>query len=430
MASFRPFKGYRYSQGIPLDAVIAPPYDVVSRAERDVIAARHPANAMRVELPLGPEDGGVEAGAEGAANRYEAASAVWKGWIADGVVARDGKHSFYVYRMTPPDGNATTGVVGELGLERPGESILPHEQTIPKDKTDRLALLRHAHANFSAIWGLSLASGLGSLLEMQAAGPPDASARDGEGVVHELWILDDPAVSGRVSELVSSEPIVIADGHHRFETALAFSEEAGGLPGAGAVMAIIVELAGDQLCIKPIHRMAEVAAGPAQVRRAFESHYELSVPSDGAGQWKPGEGMRLVLAGGEWTMVRRPVAGLPESVAGSGGYGAAGQDGAILDSELVKLALEECGLHSITYTADVKEAAASVAAAPGAGESASTGDMGSGDGEIGLARVAVVMEPVTADQIAAYGRSRRRMPPKTTYFWPKPRTGMVFRAVD
>src|SRR4051794_1935275 len=149
----------------------------------------------------------------------------------------------------------TLGVIGALGLEPPGQGdVLPHEHTTPKAKSDRLDLLRATTANLSPIWGLSLSEGLSKLLE------PDAAVAlgrwsDGDGVGHELWRIDDERAIGRITETVGSAPVVIADGHHRYETSLAFAAERADLTGATATLCYVVELAPDQLTVRPIHRL-------------------------------------------------------------------------------------------------------------------------------------------------------------------------------
>src|SRR3954468_10921734 len=150
--------------------------------------------------------------------------------------------------MTSKDESGTThhtlGVIGALGLEPPGEGdVLPHEQTTPKAKSDRLNLLRSTHANLSAVWGLSPATGLSALVD--TGEPPAASWTDDDGVTHSLWIVQDPALIEKISATVASAPVVIADGHHRFETSLAYRDERRATDGEGggydSVMTYVVE---------------------------------------------------------------------------------------------------------------------------------------------------------------------------------------------
>ncbi len=214
MPRFRPFAGLRYDRSVPLDKVIAPPYDVVGPEERARLAHRHTANAIHVELPVQDAHAGLD--------KYRSAARIFSTWRDEGLLVPDAP-AFYAYRMTVPGGGSTTGVIGALGCEAPGGDILPHEQTIPKDKSDRLELLRACRANLSPIWGLSLSQGLAAVYEPEGA--PGGEAVDDDGVTHALWVLDAPEVVEAVTSAVESAPVVIADGHHRYETALTYQAE-------------------------------------------------------------------------------------------------------------------------------------------------------------------------------------------------------------
>src|SRR5438105_2754887 len=251
-----PFPGLRYQLAAldtDLGAVTAPPYDVIDEEGRARLEAAHPQNAVRLILPRDAEPG----------DRYERARATLEQWRAEGVLAADTPH-LYVYRMAFTDEAGTlrrmTGVVGALALSPPGEgSVLPHERTMPKAKSHRLDLLRSVRANLVPVWGLSLAAGLSGLFEpMIAAGGPAVSCVDEDGAEHCLFPVEgDPVEAIRAA--IASAPLVIADGHHRYETALAYQEQqrAAGVvdPGADRIMMLVVELAEDQLVVRPIHRI-------------------------------------------------------------------------------------------------------------------------------------------------------------------------------
>ncbi|HTX63633.1 MAG TPA: DUF1015 domain-containing protein, partial [Acidimicrobiales bacterium] len=248
MPRFDAFKGARYAAAdVHLDQVIAPPYDVVGSQERDMLAHRNPFNAIRLELP--------EPDLELGRDRYLAAADLLDSWLERRVLVEDAAPAFYPYRMTAPDGTTTTGVVGALEI---GDDVLPHEETMPKPKSDRLDLLRATGTNLSPIWGLSLTPGLTATFE--PAGTPVEDAYDDEGVRHQLWVLDDPVAVSTVRDAVAAAPVVIADGHHRYETARTYRDEVrrGNGDRAGdhdLVMALVVELAESQLHVRAIHRM-------------------------------------------------------------------------------------------------------------------------------------------------------------------------------
>ncbi|MBV8235876.1 MAG: DUF1015 domain-containing protein, partial [Acidimicrobiia bacterium] len=228
MPRFEPFAGVRYnSDAVELDGVVAPPYDVIGPEERLALERRDPHNVVHVDLPRD----------EPGRDRYTAAGCRLDEWLVEHVLARDDEAAFYVYRMGYRDTGGrprqTSGVIGALELSVPGEGdVLPHERTMPKPKDDRLNLLRSCHANLSPIWVLSLAGGLSGLCELP--GPPDARCTDDAGVHHRLWRIIQPGVASALAEAVGSAPVVIADGHHRYETALAYRDErraAGAGPG-------------------------------------------------------------------------------------------------------------------------------------------------------------------------------------------------------
>jgi uncharacterized protein (DUF1015 family) len=392
---FEPFAGLRYDASVPLDRVIAPPYDVVDNDERSRLAARHRANAIHVELPVDDPRAGLD--------RYQSAAHLLTQWIADGLVRRDAAPAFYAYRMTVGDTVATAGVIGALRCDPSGNEILPHEQTIPKDTSDRLDLLRACRANLSPIWGLSLTEGLSKTYE--TVGPPDAQAVDDDGVVHALWVLDDPSVIEAISLGVDASPVVIADGHHRYHTALAYEEERrqahDGVPGDyDLVMALVVELAEDQLSVGPIHRTLSGVPSGVDLAEAFGRWFDTVHVGPADEQMVDAvagsQALALITPNDMWLLTPRPET-----------YEAAGSD---LDSSLIALVVDGIAGAVTTHHHDWHSAVAAVAA--------------------GEADAAVLLRPVTVAQIAQWAHERRRMPPKSTYFHPKPRTGMVFRSVE
>ena len=220
MALFQPISGIRYDPDrVDLADVLAPPYDVIDDDGRARLEARSPYNAVFVELGRDGADG---------PDRYEQASCHFDDWLAEGILRVDEEPSFYVYRMGWHDeagqAHQTTGILGALELSTPDEGrVLPHERTMGKPKGDRLRLLRACRANLSPVWGLSLAEGLSELC--QVTGPPVARATDEDGVHHRLWRVTQPGVVAAITDAVASAPVVIADGHHRYETALAYRDE-------------------------------------------------------------------------------------------------------------------------------------------------------------------------------------------------------------
>jgi uncharacterized protein (DUF1015 family) len=399
MPRFEPFAGLRYDASrVDLSMVVAPPYDVIGADERARLASRHSANAVRIELPEPDHRADLD--------RYAHAAAQLERWQEEGILARDPAPSFYAYRMTAPGGPATNGVIGALGIDEHSVSeILPHEQTLPKPKSDRLDLLRATQANLSPIWGLSLSAGLTKTFVRSTQ--PDAAATDGDGVRHEVWVIDDPSEVGAIREAVGSSPVVIADGHHRYETALTYRKELatgddptpGGRGDADSVMALVVELADDQLDVGPIHRALSGLPDGLDLVDAFSSWFDVTRAGDFVERTTSALGqsgaLALVMPSGAWLL--SPKDGTPEAA------------GANLDSSMVALVLAELPEHDLEFVNSWPEAIEAVAT--------------------DQAQAVVLLRSVPVDLIAEWARTGRRMPPKSTYFHPKPRTGIVFRTL-
>ncbi|MBO0893607.1 MAG: DUF1015 domain-containing protein [Acidimicrobiales bacterium] len=400
MPRFEPFRGLRYQvralsdKGCSLDQVIAPPYDVIEPDERERLSARSAYNAVRVELP---ED-------EPGRDRYRAAAFRLETWEAEGILGRDNEPAFYAYRMSSEVGGAArrlTGVIGALGLEPLGEGdILPHERTLPKPLGDRFELLRACQVNTSPIWGLSAAGGLSRLIGEPPPGAP--TAIDDEGVVHGCWPVSDPTAVEAISSALSSQPLVIADGHHRYETALAYRAEVAGVPdrppGAAAIMAFVVDLADDQLSVRAIHRTLHDLDPSFDLLSALAAVADLEPVGEAAlkeASQVPPPATLLVAPEGAFALHWRPGRTPVELDA---------------DSSRLDLALTALPPHQLAYTHDEGAVLQAV--------------------REGRARAGFLLRPVAVGLIAEAARDRRRFPPKTSFFAPKPRTGMVFRPLS
>jgi uncharacterized protein (DUF1015 family) len=395
VASFQPFAAVRYdTTRVDAGAVIAPPYDVIDDAQRAELVARSAYNAVRLELPV-DEDG---------ESRYEVARRLFATWQDEGVLAVDDVPTFTVYRMGYRDDAGverhTTGVIGALELSPPGTDILPHEHTTPKAKSDRLDLLRGARANMSAIWGLSLAKGLTDLLPTGA--DPQLDVTDEDGVRHTVWVVSEPDAVAAIAEAVASRPVLIADGHHRYETSLAYKAErtassAEGDPGeAGATMAYVVELVEDELTVRAIHRLVTGLPEGVDVLEALAPWFEpVGAPPDGlpvTTAMADAGALCLVTPAGETLLRPRP-----EALA----------DARDLDSARLDVALAALPEHTLTFQHGVDNVRRAVAE--------------------GTAQAGVLLRPATVAQIEDTSHGGERMPPKTTFFHPKVKTGLAFR---
>ncbi|MDA8392681.1 MAG: DUF1015 domain-containing protein [Actinomycetota bacterium] len=397
MPQLLPFRALRYDPSrVSADEVVAPPYDVVGPEQRAALAARSAYNAIRVEAPEPERD----------ADRYRSAALLFEEWERDGVLIRESVPTLYGYRMTyegrTGSRRSTTGVMGALALEPPGEGdVLPHERTTPKARSDRLELLTATKVNTSPVWGLSMTQGLSALLTMGGVALLKAEV---DGVVHEMWALD-RETAGKVSAAVAEAPVVLADGHHRWETALAYASRQGaaghGSPSMAA-LALIVELVEEELEVGPIHRLVKSQLATEALAVEMGRYFEVEPLEGEADPWRLEEqaeslGGPVLTGGGRAWLLRA----LPSTVR------SAEED---LDSAHLAVALEGIGATGVTYVNSPSEVAEGLAS--------------------GAAGSAVLLRAVTVGQISDVARARRRMPPKTTFFRPKPRTGMLFRPLS
>jgi uncharacterized protein (DUF1015 family) len=397
---FEPFPGIRYDPArVDLDAVVAPPYDVLSPEDREVLAGRDPHNVVVVDVPDEAEGAG----------RYEAAGATFRQWLADGVLVTDRDPAYYRYAMTFTDeagaSRTIAGVLGALAVtdpDAPGNDVLPHEQTTPKASTDRLDLTRATRANLSPIWGLSLA---GTLAERtREPGQRLVTVTDGDGVIHQLDRIDDPARVEAIHAAVASAPVLIADGHHRYGVARQYRDERraeGGARSGGAdlTLAFVQELAEDQLVVQAIHRLVTGLDAGTDIAAVLAPSFEIAdagpvTPATLGAMTERGALCLVAPDGTGRFLVPRP-----------GAFeGVRDLDSARLDHALAGVT------HQLAFQHGVHEVLAEL--------------------QTGRADWAVLLRPVTVAQIRATAGEGALMPPKSTFFWPKLRTGLLFRDVS
>jgi uncharacterized protein (DUF1015 family) len=411
---FVPFRGIRYAmsegrQEADVSAVAAPPYDVIDDDSRAALEASDPRNAVRLILPRDGDDG---------RDRYQVAKDCLDEWHGAGALVVDDQARLYLYEMLFEDDDGrfrrTHGVIGALGLPPPGTAppaygILPHERTMTTAKSDRLSLLRATRANLDPIWVLSLTEGLSTRFVPHGL-PLIAYCEDHEGVTHRLFPLTDPGRIAEVTEAVAASPVVLADGHHRFETACAYRDEraAAGVddPGAGRIMAFAAELADEELSVRPIHRLLHGLRG-VDARHALEGAFTVvdAGPSTPEGIVALRARMRDDSALG---LVDRTGLALLHPT-----RDVTGVDDVLRDVDSVRFDVHVRAAlpgAAVTFRSDAAAVAALV--------------------EKDAADAAVLLRPVTVAQIRAAAFAGVRMPEKTTFFSPKPRTGMVFRSLD
>ena len=294
----------------------------------------------------------------------------------------------------------TVGVIGALEVVDEGSpGVRAHERTTPKAKTDRLDLTRATRANLSPVWGLSLCGGLSELLREPGRIVAEVSTDD--GVTHSLEVVDDPARISRIAAAVSSHQVLIADGHHRYAISRTYRDEqreAGGDGASELTMTLVQELVDDQLSIAAIHRLITGHDAPEVLSRV-SGFYDASDAGQVSRETLSGMDSRgaicLVDGDGNGTyLVPRP--GAFDGVRN-------------LDSARLEHALGDL-IGAVSYQHGVDEVLSKIR---------------SGD-----AACAVLIRPVSLEEIRRTAETGELMPPKSTFFTPKPLTGMVWRPLD
>ena len=393
MPRFTPFPALRYADR-QIDDLIAPPYDVLSEADLDELGGRSRWNITHVDVPR--ESAG--------AGRYDAAAATLREWVDAGVMVYDDDPTFTIYRMRFTDASGTprdiAGVLGGLEVVDEGAGgVLPHERVTPKASTDRLDLTRATQANLSPVWGLSLASGLTELLA--TPGEPIASVRV-DGVEHVVERVSDAERVRAIAELIGSDDVLIADGHHRYGISRTHRDEVRAANGdrpnpADDTLAFVSELVADQLSVEAIHRLYHDVSFDDLVA-ALDVCFERSDAGAANGATlatMDAEGVLCLIGPDGRTQWLRPRPGAFEDVRAL--------DGAWLEHALGEVP------HAVTYQHGVDHVADAVMS--------------------GAATAAVLIRPVSVAEIERTAREGALMPPKSTFFTPKLRTGLVVRSL-
>ncbi len=435
MPQIRPFRALRFDRSVVGDPglVVAPPYDVIGPELRATLEARHPANVVRLDLPV--EDIGDEPD-----DRYRRAARTLAVWRSDGTLRKDPHPSVYVYEQTylvpGTDVERTQrGFFARLRLETfgPDGGVLRHERTLAGAREDRYKLLRATGVNTSPVVVLyEDASGASEKrLAFAAAGPADIEVTDDDRVRHRLWAVPAdgegaPAeVASGLMTAASAGPITIADGHHRYETALQYRDERRMTrsceedPAFDYLLTLFLESTGEPLTVLPTHRLLRGIGDDAAARILERAGELFAVERVGTAETlvRRFEGAGLADGGGGrfglWT--RRGGALLTARRDAFEPYLAPG-DSALrgLDVTLLGVALEQlAGIDAdavqagaIGYTKSAAEAVGAVRAADGID-------------------AAFLLEGTPVASIAAVARDGDVMPQKSTYFYPKALSGLI-----
>ncbi len=266
LAKVLPFCGYRYNlDKVPdMYSVTAPPYDIISPEEQKQLYERSEANIVRVDFGVDME------GDNETQNRYQRSGDTLEKWIQDQIMVPESEPAFYIYEQifslgTEKPSHSLKGLIARVQLEEFSKKIvLPHEETISKAKADRLRLMETTKANMSSIYSLYLDEdkAIAALIEAQSDREPDISFVSGENITQNLWVIKDKEINQKISALFEAKQLFIADGHHRYETALNYRNQRHAQEGTpigtaeyDAIMMTLVSIDDSGLFVFPTHRM-------------------------------------------------------------------------------------------------------------------------------------------------------------------------------
>jgi uncharacterized protein (DUF1015 family) len=412
MADVQPLHALHYDLGRVggLQPVAAPPYDVIDPAQRAELVARSPYNVVEIDLPQNSGD------------PYAHAASILERWTTDGIVVRDDAPALWALAQdyTGPDGRARTrhGVFARVRVEDYGPGrIRPHERTHPGPKEDRLRLTRATRANLSPIFSLyddphgAAWGALAPHLERE----PWGEVTDEDGTRHRLWRVGDAAALGAVREALSGVELLIADGHHRYETARVYAQEPGAAPGSDHVMMCLVALQDPGLTVFPTHRLVLGLdeARQAALREAIERDWD-SEPTDDL-EPASGDTVRIGFYDGEARMLTLKDPAIAAAALPDKPEPYRRLDTAVLEALLLTGALgmtedDISHLNGLDYARTAEQARARV--------------------DSGEADAAFFMAPTPVSQVRDVAAAGENMPPKSTYFFPKVLTGMVFNPLE
>lgn len=428
MARVRPFSAWRYvSDARDISSLTAPPYDVISADQREKLLEGDAHNVVALELP----EGALDPSAPG--NRYETGKATWDAWRADGTLTVDTKPCVYVLEQRYTIGDREIrrrAFVVEVGLEPFSAGVvLPHERTLPKALGDRFELTKSTGANLSQVFGLfdDPACDTDAVFDSIMATEPVATATDAEGVAATLWACDDSQIAARLTAILADKRIFIADGHHRYTTALAYRDlrreqahEPVVDPAYDFVMMALVNMDDPDLVVLPTHRVADASGefDPAAFRESLSAHFDLSELGTGhaadalEGHDRPA--FLVKTSDGELRLaVLRTDVDLDSAIDLPRTSTWKHLDVAVLQELILDPLL---GIHpdrpeTLDRLTFVKNAHSALALA-------------------GEHDVAFILRPTRLDQLRDVAVAGETMPQKSTYFHPKLPSGLLFRSAE
>jgi uncharacterized protein (DUF1015 family) len=418
MADVQPLRALHYDPAVvgALAGVVAPPYDVIDAHQRAALIALSPYNVVAIDLPQGEPD------------RYASAGEMFESWQLQGALTRDREPALWAHTQdyTGPDGQTHTrrGFFCRVRIEDYGAGrVRPHERTHPGPKEDRLRLTRATRANISPIFSLysDPAGAAWDALTPATRSAPWGEVTDADGTVHRLWRVSDPSAIAAVQTATRDAELLIADGHHRYETMRTYAGEIGGEGEHRYILMCLVALEDPGLTVFPTHRLLRGLDDPAReaLARVLRRDFEIAEVPVGELAPPPGDGPLQLGYIDRWDG-RAYRLTLKDQIIADAALAEHSEayrrlDTGVLETLLLKgaLALSDDDIahfNGLFYARDTSEALALVAS--------------------GEYDTAFLMRPTPVGQVSEIAAAGENMPPKSTYFFPKLLTGLLFNPLS
>lgn len=429
MAEIKAFKGLRYTEkaGQPAE-LCCPPYDIINMEQRNGFLSRNPYNLIRFELPKPVEDKSDDLAP------YEEAGKTVGEWIDDGILARDDEPSIYIYEMEFSvfgKNHCVKGIIPLVKLEDFSKGIiLPHEETLSKAKTDRLNLMKATGCNFSQIYSLYMDEDGSAFSEIDkySQGKPTTELTDGDGVTHRLWAVSDKAFADKLEAIFADKKLYIADGHHRYETALNYREWRRTIRMAQGtseyVPMMLVNMENSGLVVFPTHRLVRdlncfnCGAVVEKSREYFDIKENLNSEQSAEllrQAYENGKKAFALYYNKSYAVMELKDTAIMEKLLPNAGKALRELDVSVLHSLVLERIFgidkeNMANQKNLTYTKSAVEAAEEV--------------------DCGNACCAFILNPTKVEEIRDVAQNGEKMPQKSTYFYPKLITGLVMNQIN
>ncbi len=418
MAKIKPFRALRYLEKAgKSEDIVCPPYDIISESERLALLKKNPYNLIRLELPKGEKP-------------YDEAAEITSAWLNEGIIGEDEREGIYIYEEKFEVEGKNYSLKGFVSLVRLYEFsenvVLPHEETLSKAKQDRFNLMTATGCSFSQIYSLYMDEdkSVSSKIEALSGGEPDISFQTDDGIVHNLWCVYDKEAIEYITDKLSDKKLYIADGHHRYETALNYARAnskdlADDNERTNYCMMMLVNMESDGLVVFPTHRIiySLESFDLEKTLKACEEHFEIKAltKEEAEAEMKKAEesnkkAFTLYTGNGNYTLLTLKNEGVMAEILSDKSRATQDLDVSVLHSLILErlFSIDKENManqKNLRYTRDIDEAVEAV--------------------DNGEANCSFIINATRVTQIRDVALAGEKMPQKSTYFYPKIITGLV-----